>query len=154
MKSINTLLVLASLLFSPTIFAASLGGKIVSDKKEQGSIYLECVNTDESLCAQAMLVTEINDEKKVYPQFTVPMGNGFDDYSERWGMFNEIATEASIRMPPVPEIRYLYLVNLSMKNYREGFKALEASEKSGQSFEMKSLFLQKLLEVIALPSIK
>jgi hypothetical protein len=150
MKKIINLSILVFTLFAQLVQASPLGGQIISDKKDMGSIYLECVNADEFPCLNAVIVSEINGAKTKHSHLIVPMGNEFDQYAERWGVFNELSTEASIRMPLFPEFRYLFLVNLSMKSYRDGFKVLEAPAKTDEPFRMRALFLEKLLQVISL----
>lgn len=129
--------------------AAPMGGVLVSDKPEQGSIYLECVKFENTTCLNAVIVTEAIGIKTQHEVLTVPMGNDFDQYSDRWGVFNELGSLASIRMPPVPEFRYLYLVNMSVKAYRDAFKVLESSEQQGKTTKIRSLFFEKILEVIS-----
>lgn len=148
MKSIIS--ILAFITVSHSAFAAPLAGKIVSKNKANQSVYLECSEMEGATCSLAVVVTEVNGVKKLHEQWTVPMGNDFDSYAQRWGTFNEISTEASIRMPLIPEMRYLLLVNLSMKSYREAFKAIEPSDKSMGDVSVRDLFFEKLLEAIDL----
>lgn len=146
----KTILITSLFVFS-SANALPLGGQLISNREAVGTVYLECKNMEESPCKTAMIVTEVNGVKTPQEHLTVPMGNDFDQYAERWGVFNEVSTEASILMPQFPEARYLLLVNLSMKNYREAFKVLEDSSKLGESFSMRPLFLEKLIQAIQAP---
>lgn len=131
------------LILSTSAIAAPLGAKIINKDARDQAIYLEC---DSSSCTHAVFAIEKGEEKKLASAFTVPMGNELDPYQERWGIFNDVLTEASIRMPPVPEFRYLYLMNTATKAYREAFKQIETTDKSGTAVEMKGLFFGKLVE--------
>ncbi len=146
----NTLLsILGLYALISTASASPLGGIMVSEKLGQVSVYLECIKMENTTCLEAVIVTEVAGVKTPHEVLTVPMGNDFDQYSDRWGVFNELGSVASIRMPLIPEFRYLFLMNLSVKAYRDAFKVLESSEQQGKTTKIRALFFEKLLEVIS-----
>jgi hypothetical protein len=69
-------------LFIPQFAGAQvLGGKIVAENSEMGSLYLECLIQNETPCLKAVLITEVDGVKVAHPRWVVPMGNGFEEYS-------------------------------------------------------------------------
>lgn len=136
---------IALIFFSQFAYAQPIAGVIVSKKHSDAKIYLECVTQTNDVCKFARLVAESGGTKHVNEATQVPMGSEYDPYVERWTFFNNVATEASIRMPTVPEFRYLYLVNRSMAEYRKAFKAIDSGN---EQFELKELYFEHLFEVV------
>jgi hypothetical protein len=51
-------------------------------------------------------------------------------------------------MPQIPEIRYLYLMSMSKRAYRAGFRVLEDVSHPKAVYSMKGLYFRKLADVI------
>lgn len=151
---------IASALLFPFIFIASIasattpdsefsvaGGVIINKDSPDSMILLACQDQE---CRTAVIsVKEAGDGQPTRSSsFTVPTGNDVDSYQERWGQFISVSSDAMVRMPKFPSLRYFYYMENSKKKYREAFKLLEDPQKKGQHYALRALYYRKLVEAV------
>ncbi len=134
---------------SPNSHAEPLGGVLTSKKHPNHKIYIECLDPVRvGPCELAILVLESNDKLFRITHRPFSMAQTNDNYQERWGFFIETYTEATLRMPPIPEFRYLWLINSSTKAYKKAFHHLDREEFKNEPLVIRELYFSKLEEVL------
>lgn len=76
----------------------------------------------------------------------LPMGSDVDSYQTRFGIYNELQSEAQGFFPYRPEFLTVFHLMRSQSMYREGFKALESE--SAEPVKLKSMYCRALVEAI------
>jgi hypothetical protein len=145
-----TCLLALSFTLSHQAFAAPWGATLVSKKNPNNKIYIQCADREEgNPCNVGILVVEINGKKSILENQPFAMSaDQTNSYQERWGFFIQIYTEATLRMPSFPEMRYLWLISASKKAYRDGFKQMDRKELKNEEIKMRDLYFSKLASVL------